>query len=60
VTNTHIKKWRARLRFKGMSLHLGYFDDELGAARAYNDAVIAHGLNHPLNDIPETVRSMDA
>ncbi|MHC4259490.1 MAG: AP2 domain-containing protein [Planctomycetota bacterium] len=30
------KKWRARIKFDGRSIHIGRFDDEKAAARAYD------------------------
>jgi hypothetical protein len=43
--------WSARVGVKGEYLHLGTFYSELDAARAYNDAVIQHNLNRPLNEL---------
>jgi hypothetical protein len=47
------RKWKVTLCTKGMQLHLGYFTNEIDAARAWNDAVIARGLDKRLNKIPE-------
>ena len=47
------KKWRAACRFDGKSIHLGTFDTEEEGAKAYNDFVIKHDLQHftKLNEI---------
>jgi hypothetical protein len=45
-------KWLAQIGVEGKLRHLGTFDDEVSAALAYNAAIIAHGLNRPLNVIP--------
>lgn len=34
-----LKKWAAGIRIKGKSIHLGYFDDESGASKAYQNAL---------------------
>ncbi|MGD0784573.1 MAG: AP2 domain-containing protein [Sedimentisphaerales bacterium] len=34
----HRKKWRASIRRNGAKEHLGYFDNEPGAAKAYDEA----------------------
>jgi hypothetical protein len=46
-------KWAARLTLKGKNLHLGLYENEVDAARAYNAVVIERGLNKPLNQIDE-------
>lgn len=38
----HTRKWRARIRVQGRTIHLGYFDTEAAAARAYNCAAREH------------------
>lgn len=45
-------RWRASIGFRGTKKHIGYFDDEIVAARAYDSAAIElHGdfarLNFP-------------
>ena len=35
-------KWKAYLWCKQLRLHLGYFNDEVAAARAYNHAALKH------------------
>ncbi len=34
------RKWRARIGYGGLPHHLGYFDDEEDAARAYNEEAL--------------------
>jgi hypothetical protein len=52
VSKKHGNKWRARLGVDGRDVELGYFTDEIDAARAYDDAKIKvtkslSGLNFP-------------
>ncbi|HIJ67829.1 MAG TPA: hypothetical protein HPP51_06040 [Planctomycetes bacterium] len=34
----HRKKWNARIRINGRTIPLGYFNDEISAAKAYDSA----------------------
>jgi hypothetical protein len=36
------KKWKAQIRSNGKSYHLGYFNDVIKAAKAYNKGAIKH------------------
>jgi hypothetical protein len=47
-------KWQARVTVQGARYWLGYFADKFDAVRAYNNAVIKHNLNRPLNQIDES------
>ncbi len=39
--NEQLHKWRARITNGGVCKHLGYFEDEIEAARAYNAEALA-------------------
>lgn len=45
---THAKKFRALIT-NGKYIHLGYFTDEIEAAKAFDKYVIENNLPHPLN-----------
>lgn len=48
------RMWRARITVNGAQRHLGFFYDEVAAARAYNDAARRlHGAFARLNAVPE-------
>lgn len=47
----HRHKFRALITVNGKSKHLGYFDNEIEAAQAYNDYAIENGLPQPLNEL---------
>lgn len=53
-------KWEACIWYKGKSHHLGYFDSEIEAAKAYNaKALELHGDKAKLNIIPEEEESTE-
>jgi len=39
-----LNKWRVQCTFNSKNIHIGYFDDEYDAGKAYNDFVIKHNL----------------
>jgi hypothetical protein len=52
--NTQMGKWKARIKANKRDIHLGYFDDEVEAAKAYNKACIElHGEYACVNVIEE-------
>jgi hypothetical protein len=49
----HVAKWRAQINFNGKRIHLGYFDNKIEAAIAYNEAAVKyHGEFACINVIP--------
>jgi hypothetical protein len=47
------RKWQAKIKFNGIRLHLGYFNDKIEAARVYNAAALQYqGEFAKLNQIP--------
>ncbi len=46
-------KWKASISVNGRKKILGYFDDEVEAARCYNEAAVKHGRD-VLNIVPTT------
>jgi len=40
----NFNKWRVRCQINGKDIHIGRFDDEYDAGKAYNDFVIKHDL----------------
>lgn len=49
---TRIGKWQAKVQVDGRVHHLGYFESELEAARAYNaEAQLRHGEFASLNEV---------
>ena len=45
------KAWRSKVEVNKKRINLGRYRTEIEAAKAYNDYVIEHNLNRPLNDI---------
>jgi hypothetical protein len=45
------KPWCAQITMNKKQIHIGFFKTEIEAARAYNEFVIKHGLNRPLNNL---------
>jgi hypothetical protein len=51
--NTRYKNCHAHIKTNAQSIYIGYFVDEISAAKAYNQYVIDHELPHLLNIIEE-------
>eukprot|EP00284_Hemiselmis_tepida_P009317 CAMPEP_0174932286 /NCGR_PEP_ID=MMETSP1355-20121228/35615_1 /TAXON_ID=464990 /ORGANISM="Hemiselmis tepida, Strain CCMP443" /LENGTH=450 /DNA_ID=CAMNT_0016178687 /DNA_START=170 /DNA_END=1518 /DNA_ORIENTATION=- len=53
--NRRKRKWRVRIKANGRDTHVGYFNDEGSAARAYDQAVLTHaappGSSAPSRDL---------
>ena len=47
------KKWVAYINVANKRKHLGYFEDAIDGAKAYNQYVIDNNLEHTLNEIKE-------
>ncbi len=45
-------KWKVQINVKSSQLHLGYYDDEVEAAKAYDAAVILHSLDKTKMNFP--------
>lgn len=43
----------AQIRANGVSMHLGTFDNELDAAKAYDIATLKHNGEHALTNLPK-------
>jgi len=44
-------RWRSKIRDGGKTVHLGYFDSSLDAAKAYDYYVLKNGLEHTTNNV---------
>jgi len=58
--NKSMKKWTARITVRGQQMYLGHFDDEVAAARRYDEAAISHlGKNAKVNFEKESHAAFD-
>lgn len=48
--NKHHKSWKASLRLDKQAMFIGYFKDELDAAKAYNAYIVANNLPNKINE----------
>lgn len=51
IWNKNSKKWQASITVNYKNIRLGYFDDILSGAKAYNDYVISNNLEHTINNL---------
>jgi hypothetical protein len=59
--NKRLSKWHARININKRKKHLGYFSNEVDAARAFNNAAIQyHGEFAVLNPIPDDDDNTDS
>ena len=52
-------KFLAHVTHRGTKTHLGTFENEIDAAKAFNDYVIKTGIDKDLNSIPNLPESLD-
>ena len=53
----HTKRWRSTINKDGRQTHIGYFNDPISAAIAYNTAALRlHGAFALLNEIPGSTK----
>lgn len=56
--NKRVKKWRSRIRYNKNDIELGYFEKEIDAAKAYNEAVFKYLEGHAyINKLDEDNRN---
>lgn len=53
-------KWQVKIRSNGKQKHLGYFEDEVEAARAYNRAARVVHAKPKLNQVPDMGQGVSA
>ena len=54
--NRLCSKYQAKIHHKGKTIFINSFKTEIEAAQAYNNYVIEHNLNRPLNIIPKETK----